>query len=88
MRDEMPSLAIDELGAQRPDVLWGQRLKLGSAPWPPHHTGSSQSQCDRAQVPWQKPAALAFVVPSAHKTSALSCEKTPVGLSQPGTTHA
>src|SRR5262249_29551281 len=41
----------------------------------------------RGYVPLQNPAAFVFFVPSAHSTSVVSCEKTPDGLSHPGTTH-
>jgi hypothetical protein len=39
-------------------------------------------------VPGQKPALSVLNVPSAHRTSGLSCENTPSGLSHDGTTHA
>ena len=42
----------------------------------------------RAQVPLQKPTALVCVVRPPESTSTLSCANTPLGLSDPGTTHA
>ena len=41
-----------------------------------------------SHVPLQNPTASALTVPSAHRRSGSSWEKTPFGLSQPGTTHA
>ena len=38
--------------------------------------------------PWQRPILSVWNVPSAHGRSGFSCENTPFGLSQPGTTHA